>query len=67
MSKITDLGLLSPIVDPLSWKQKGILGTESQAFGVMMYAAWRDWAKTVAAGRLRIGRARHFSHDKLLH
>ncbi|CAE6397183.1 unnamed protein product [Rhizoctonia solani] len=43
MSKITDLGLLSPIVDPLSWHVKGILGTESQAFGLMMYAGWKDW------------------------
>ncbi|KAG9128275.1 hypothetical protein FRC07_001916 [Ceratobasidium sp. 392] len=63
ISKIDDLGLLKPIVDPLSWHKVGILGTESQAFGLMMYAAWRDWAMSVAAGRLRIGHARHFSHD----
>ncbi|CAE6411710.1 unnamed protein product [Rhizoctonia solani] len=43
MSKITDLGLLSPIVDPLSWNVKGVLGTEAQAFGLMMYAGWKDW------------------------
>ncbi|KAG9073561.1 hypothetical protein FS749_014994 [Ceratobasidium sp. UAMH 11750] len=67
ISKIDDLGLLTPIVDPLSWHQVGILGTESQAFGVMMYAAWRDWAKSVAAGRLHIPQARHFSHDKFSH
>ncbi|CAE6458930.1 unnamed protein product [Rhizoctonia solani] len=43
MSKMTDLGLLAPIVDPLSWSVKGILGTEAQAFGLMMYAGWKDW------------------------
>ncbi|KAG9103050.1 hypothetical protein FRC06_000336 [Ceratobasidium sp. 370] len=67
ISKIDDLGLLTPIVDPLSWHKIGILGTESQAFGVMMYAAWRDWAKSVAAGRLHLPHARHFSHDKFSH
>ncbi|CAE6526098.1 unnamed protein product [Rhizoctonia solani] len=51
LAKITDLGLLSPIVDPVSWHEKGILSTEAQAFGIMMYAAWRDWAKSVKAGR----------------
>jgi hypothetical protein len=50
MANITDLGLLSPIVDPLSWRVKGILGTESQAFGIMMYAAWRDWAEAAKVG-----------------
>ncbi|KAG8740283.1 hypothetical protein FRC10_004538 [Ceratobasidium sp. 414] len=67
ISKIDDLGLLTPIVDPLSWHQVGVLGTESQAFGVMMYAAWRDWAKSVSAGRVHLPRARHFSHDKFSH
>ncbi|KAH7343911.1 hypothetical protein B0J17DRAFT_693554 [Rhizoctonia solani] len=47
MAKITDLGLLPPIVDPVSWHEKGILDTEAQAFGIMMYAAWRDWANGV--------------------
>ncbi|KAF8669715.1 Glycosyl Hydrolase Family 88 [Rhizoctonia solani] len=52
MANITDLGLLSPIVDPLSWHVKGILGTESQAFGLMMYAGWRDWSKSIKLGLL---------------
>ncbi|KAF8759739.1 Glycosyl Hydrolase Family 88 [Rhizoctonia solani] len=65
MEKITDLGLIYPIVDPVSWHQQGILGTEAQAFGVMMYAAWRDWSKSFHAGRfsLKVNRAHHFSHD----
>ncbi|GAB1524941.1 glycoside hydrolase family 88 protein [Rhizoctonia solani] len=65
MEKITDLGLIHPIVDPVSWHQQGILGTEAQAFGVMMYAAWRDWSKSFHAGRfsLKVNRAHHFSHD----
>ncbi|KAG8708497.1 hypothetical protein FRC11_006431 [Ceratobasidium sp. 423] len=67
MAGITDLGLLSPIVDPLSWTKQGILGTESQAFGIMMYAAWRDWVKSVNVGRLSLkaNRVRKFSHDAI--
>lgn len=50
LSKITDLGLLSPIVDPLSWNAVGLLGTEAQAFGLMMYAGWRDWVQSATGG-----------------
>ncbi|TFK50500.1 Six-hairpin glycosidase [Heliocybe sulcata] len=39
---VTELGLLSPVVDPLVWTQVGVLSTEGQAFGLMMLAAWRD-------------------------
>ncbi|QRV87882.1 glycoside hydrolase family 88 protein [Ceratobasidium sp. AG-Ba] len=67
MSKIDDLGLLTPIVDQLSWQKIGILGTESQAFGIMVYAAWRDYAKSVSVGVLHLPDARRFSHDKFGH
>jgi len=40
---INDLGLLSPVVSPLNWSSQGILSTEAQAFGLMMFAAWRDY------------------------
>ncbi|KAG2086547.1 uncharacterized protein F5147DRAFT_748606 [Suillus discolor] len=45
---ITNLGTLQPIVDPLPdpfpyWNQTGLLSTEAQAFGLMMFSAWRDW------------------------
>jgi hypothetical protein len=40
---IDDMGLLSPVVDPLVWDRKGLLSTEAQAFGLMMLAAWREW------------------------
>ncbi|KAG2123805.1 Six-hairpin glycosidase-like protein [Suillus clintonianus] len=43
VGNITNLGTLQPIVDPLAWTQTGLLSTESQAFGLMMFAAWRDW------------------------
>ncbi|KZT18415.1 Six-hairpin glycosidase [Neolentinus lepideus HHB14362 ss-1] len=42
VSGVTDLGLLSPVVDPLNWGQVGILSTEGQAFGLMMLSAWKD-------------------------
>ncbi|KZT25813.1 Six-hairpin glycosidase [Neolentinus lepideus HHB14362 ss-1] len=42
VSGVTDLGLLSPVVDPLNWGQIGILSTEAQAFGLMMLSAWKD-------------------------
>ncbi|QRV73015.1 glycoside hydrolase family 88 protein [Ceratobasidium sp. AG-Ba] len=67
IGNIDDLGLLKPIVNPLSWHEVGILGTESQAFGIMMYAAWRDYAKSVSAGVLHLPHARRFSHDKFSH
>jgi hypothetical protein len=43
-SRVNDMGLLKPVVNPLVWDQKGVLSTEGQAFGLMMLAAWRDWA-----------------------
>lgn len=43
ISGITELGTLSPVVDPLNWNQTGILSTEGQAFGLMMLAAWKDY------------------------
>ncbi|KII90720.1 hypothetical protein PLICRDRAFT_106862 [Plicaturopsis crispa FD-325 SS-3] len=42
-SNVNDLGVLSPYVDPLSWSAIGLLSTEGQSFGLMMFAAWRDW------------------------
>lgn len=48
MGNITNLGTLQPITDPLPdpfpyWNSTGLLSTESQAFGLMMLSAWRDW------------------------
>jgi hypothetical protein len=43
LCNVTNLGTMQPIVDPLSWSQIGLLSTESQAFGLMMVSAWRDW------------------------
>ncbi|EUC59869.1 glycoside hydrolase family protein [Rhizoctonia solani AG-3 Rhs1AP] len=63
MTKITDLGLLSPVVNPVSWHEKGVFSAEAQAFGIMMYAAWRDWADSVKAGRINLNRIRKFSRD----
>ena len=40
---IDDLGIMSPVVDPLVMNQPGTLSTEAQAFALMMFAAWRDW------------------------
>lgn len=40
---IDDLGVLTPVVDPLNAAAIGTLSTEAQAFGLMMMAAWRDW------------------------
>ena len=40
---IDDLGVISPVVDPLNFGNVGILSTEGQAFTLMMMAAWRDW------------------------
>lgn len=40
---IDDMGLLSPLVDPLSFNATGTLSTEGQAFGLMMFAAWKAW------------------------
>ncbi|KAG2066895.1 Six-hairpin glycosidase [Suillus decipiens] len=48
VDNITNLGTLHPIVNPLPdpfpyWNETGLLSTESQAFGLMMLSAWRDW------------------------
>lgn len=48
VGNITNLGTLQPIVDSLPdpfpyWNKTGLLSTESQAFGLMMFSAWRDW------------------------
>ena len=40
---VTDLGMLSPVVNPLTGCETGLLSTEAQAFGLMMLSAWRDW------------------------
>lgn len=45
---INDLGLLDPVVDPLNWTAKGIVSTEGQAFGLMMFAAWGDYLRANA-------------------
>ncbi|KAH7915468.1 hypothetical protein BJ138DRAFT_90063 [Hygrophoropsis aurantiaca] len=42
---VTNLGTLSPVVNPLVWNETGLLSTESQAFGLMMLSAWRDWTR----------------------
>lgn len=39
LNGVDNLGVLSPVVDPLSWSQIGILSTEAQAFGIMMIEA----------------------------
>ncbi|KAG1716079.1 hypothetical protein ID866_1105 [Astraeus odoratus] len=39
---VTNLGTLSPVVNPLSWDETGLLSTEAQAFGLMLLSAWRD-------------------------
>jgi hypothetical protein len=46
---IDDLGLLSPVVSPLNCSSQGILSTEAQAFGLMMFAAWRDYLQQMQA------------------
>lgn len=43
LSSVDDLGVISPLVDPLNFGSIGILSTEGQAFGLMMVSAWRDW------------------------
>ena len=39
--RIDSMGVLDPVVDPLSWSAKGILSTEAQAFTLMMFAGWK--------------------------
>ncbi|GJJ15871.1 hypothetical protein Clacol_010149 [Clathrus columnatus] len=41
---INDLGVVSPVVDPLSWSQTGLLSTEAQAFAIMMIEAHDTWS-----------------------
>ncbi|KAG2147404.1 Six-hairpin glycosidase-like protein [Suillus bovinus] len=48
VGNITNLGIMQPIANPLPdpfpyWNETGLLSTESQAFGLMMLSAWRDW------------------------
>ncbi|KAI6044736.1 hypothetical protein EDC04DRAFT_2889417 [Pisolithus marmoratus] len=40
---ITNLGVVSPVVNPLVWNETGLLSTEAQGFTLMMMSAWRDW------------------------
>jgi hypothetical protein len=44
---VDNLGVMSPLVDPLNWNQTGTLSTEGQAFGLMLFAAWKDWIATL--------------------
>ncbi|TDL22133.1 Six-hairpin glycosidase [Rickenella mellea] len=43
LSNVDNLGIVSPLVDPINWGDVGSLSTEGQAFSLMMLAAWRDW------------------------
>lgn len=43
LSGVDELGVISPLVNPLSWTETGDLSTEGQSFGLMMVSAWRDW------------------------
>jgi hypothetical protein len=43
LSRLDEMGVMAPVVDPLRWGDVGELSTEAQAFGVMMMAAWRDY------------------------
>lgn len=36
-------GVLSPVVDPMSFKQEGTLSPEGEAFVLLMEASWKDW------------------------
>jgi len=42
LSRVTNLGTLSPVVNPLNWDGQGLLSTEAQSFALMMFSAWRD-------------------------
>jgi hypothetical protein len=46
---VDELGLVNPVVDPLSWNVIGVVSTEGQAFTLMMYSAWRDWISSGVA------------------
>ena len=51
---VDDLGLMSPVVDPLGITPDalGLLSPEAQAFGIMMFAAWRDWEGRAGSGAI---------------
>ncbi|EJD42739.1 Six-hairpin glycosidase [Auricularia subglabra TFB-10046 SS5] len=38
-----ELGIVRPVVDPITWGATGTMSTEAQAFFIMMMTAWRDW------------------------
>ena len=38
---IDSMGVLGPVVNPLSWRTQGVLSTEAQAFTLMMFAGWK--------------------------
>lgn len=40
---VTELGLMKPVVNPLSWDEEGVVSTEGQAFTLMMIAAWKEY------------------------
>lgn len=40
---VSNLGTVSPVVNPLIWNETGLLSTEAQAFTLMMLSGWRDW------------------------
>lgn len=46
VGNVDNLGVMSPVVDPLVWGSVGILSTEGQAFGLMMVKAYEDWASS---------------------
>lgn len=46
-SHIDSDGWLNPVVNPLSFAASGSKSPESEAFVLMLHAAWKDW---VAAG-----------------
>ncbi|GJJ15870.1 hypothetical protein Clacol_010148 [Clathrus columnatus] len=46
LNGVSNLGVLSPVVDPLSWSQTGLLSTEAQAFGIMMIEAYNAWSNS---------------------
>jgi len=43
---VDNLGVMSPVVNPLIWTEIGILSTEAQAFGLMLMAAYDAWTNT---------------------
>lgn len=41
VERIDSMGVLAPVVDPLSWSAQGVLSTEAQSFALMMFAGWK--------------------------